>query len=160
MKQKRPIFKWLIAAWLLMISSLTVHARIDARHETWGYSSTIRTSSPSVSSTYQAKSVSYSRTPAYQSISAYDPNFGQGAQLSTFFRSTTADSRLTDYSAGQSGSGGMRRAWDWSEPTENPTGVVDNPTPVGEPLVLLVMAMLYIGYLRLRRNRAQRTENV
>ena len=33
---------------------------------------------------------------------------------------------------------------DWGDPSgENPTGVLPNPAPVGEPLVLLLMALLY-----------------
>ena len=35
-------------------------------------------------------------------------------------------------------------------PTDNPIGTVTDPTPVGEPLILLLMAVLYAVCMRIR----------
>ena len=36
----------------------------------------------------------------------------------------------------------------WDDPDDNPTGVIPDPAPVGEPLILLLFALLFIGYKR------------
>lgn len=58
--------------------------------------------------------------------------------------------------AGMAGGGMTYRisANPWADPEEDdPIGVVPDPVPVGEPLVLVVMAMLYGVVLYLRRRR-------
>ena len=45
----------------------------------------------------------------------------------------------------------MYNPWDEDgDPNADPIGVV----PVGEPLVLLLMALMYVGYIRIRSKRA------
>ena len=99
-------------------------------------------------------------TTAARSISAFNSDFGEGAKLSSYFQSTTADQLLTDYSssgAGAPGRGRTRNAWDWGDPSgEYSIGETANTTPVGEPYVLLVMAMLYLGYRYYRSCRRRR----
>jgi len=155
----RRIFKYVfaLAVCLTMGSSMPMHA--DACHPSHGYSS-YRTSYPVSTVTYQTQMSTGSYTPAARNISAFDSDFGQGAKLSTYFRSTTADELLSDYSAGAPGRGNSRRS-NWGDPDDSdlPTGVVQD-TPVGSPLVLLVMAVLYIacrvlmrrGVIRLHRS--------
>lgn len=150
-----------LAVCLLLGSSLKMHA--DARHPSQGYTSSFRTSSyPVYTTTYQSQMTSSSYTPAARSISAFDSDFGQGAKLSSFFRSSTADNLLSgDSPMGSTPHGNARRGF-WDDPADddNPMGTVTNPQPVGEPLVLLVMAVLYIacrvltrrGVIRLHRS--------
>ena len=153
-------YVFVLAACLLLGSSLKMHA--DARHPSQGYTSSFRTSSyPMSSSSYQTTRSTGSYTPAARSISAFDSDFGRGANLSSFFRSSTADDLLSGDSpmGAPAGHGNARRGF-WDDPTDNPMGVVDNPQPVGEPIVLLLMAMLYLacrvltrrGVIRLHRS--------
>lgn len=39
------------------------------------------------------------------------------------------------------------------EPTGNPVGTLDNPTPIGEPLILVVLAIMYLLFRRARLKR-------
>ena len=147
----RILHKILITIWVL---GYCIHATAYnqvAQPASWSSTSSYRTSYQSAPSYSQAQNTSRTYTPASRSISAYNPDFGEGAKLSTYFRSTTADALLSDYSAGASAHGNSRRSWDWSEPTDNPVGVVTNPTPIGEPLVLLAMALLYGCVVWIRR---------
>ena len=41
------------------------------------------------------------------------------------------------------------------DPGEPGIGVIPDPAPVGEPLVLLVLVLLYAGYVVVRRRRAR-----
>lgn len=96
------------------------------------------------SSTYRSSSV-YG--------SAFNTTFSEDVGTDYSFRSTSCLAPVDNtpaYSAPQSR---PRREWSWSEPTDNPIGTVTNPTPVGEPLILLVMASLYVALLILRRRR-------
>lgn len=146
-----------LAAWLILGCSLHVHAQTTAQPTTWSSTSSYRMNNQSFSSYQQPQPSSRSYTPACRSISAYDPNFGQGANLSTYFQSTTADDLLSPSSP----HGNSRRSgWGWSDPSDDdlPTGVVANPTPVGEPLILLAIALLYIVCLNVRYQRRKATK--
>lgn len=146
----RIVHRILIAIWVLgYCIQATAYDQV-AQPASWGSTSSFRTSYQSTSGYSQTQSSARTYTPASRSISAYSPDFGEGAKLSTYFRSTTADALLSDYS-GTPAHGNSRRSWDWSEPTENPVGVVTNPTPIGEPLVLLAMALLYGCVMWIRR---------
>ena len=118
-------FGLLLAIWLLWAGSLTVQARIDAQQTSWGYQ------------------------PAYTKISTSDPMTNHGVQSSAYFPSSCADSRLSDYTPEMSYSGPRRSRMFDDEPEGDPIGVV----PVGEPLALLVMALLYVVYIRIRKQR-------
>ena len=99
--------------------------------------------------------------PASNKRSAFDADFGEGVRTSSFFQSVTAEERLYDYTSEYGGAlKAPRKVWSWSDPSDdNPIGTVDNPTPVGDPLVMIIMALLgAIGlYLRNRRNAAAQT---
>ena len=142
-----------LTVWLMLGCCLQVRAVTLSQHDSWNSTSSYRTSYPSATTNSRMQSSSWGYTPAHNKISAYDSDFGQGVKLSSYFQSTSADALLSDYSGG-SVHGGMRRSWGWGSPEdEDPIGVV----PIGEPFVLLVMALLYVFCL-LYRSRAKGSE--
>ncbi|MBO4453428.1 MAG: hypothetical protein J5761_00045 [Paludibacteraceae bacterium] len=103
---------------------------------------TVRHSAASVYSTGGGASatsgvVSYSR-PGKKS----GPIFNSGSTSITISLPKTTYTTAVDENT-ETGSG-MRRSNVWDEPTDDPIGVVPEPVPVGEPLILLVLAMMYI----------------
>ena len=112
---------WLIAMWMLCsISPVTASPQVS-QPAAW------RTT-PTLSSDI---------TPAYQfrSTSAYAPVVG-----TTSYTSTTT----TVYAPGAT-SARSRRSEGWDDPEDDPVGVLPT-TPVGEPLVLLLLAGLFVLY--------------
>ena len=85
--------------------------------------------------------------------------FSDDIQPSYNFRSTSSYTPVvgtTSYMSDGSGpiSSPRRARMDWGSPSDddNPVGTVSN-VPVGEPLVLLVLALVYVICIRLRRMR-------
>lgn len=99
----------------------------------------------------EQRSASWGYTPASRNISVDNPSFGQGAQLSSYFRSTSADELLSDYQYDGQGRNKVRSGW--GRPEEDPIGVI--PNPIGEPFILLLMALLYVVWRRQRRQVTQ-----
>ena len=158
MLTRLDIFKWLLAAWLVLGVSVCA---------AWAYTPTSQTTQ-----TYQLHTVS-------ATVSSYGAS-GGGAAASSFttgssynrtavqptyqFQSTSAFSiptsttttftPLADQAANGPRSGRIRKGGNpWDEDPgddDNPIGVV--PEPIGSPLVLLALAMLYLA-LRLYRRR-------
>ena len=124
MQHRRFIVMWLFAIWMLCGISTAKAAPLANQPAAW------RTT-PTLSS---------DNCPSYQfrSTSAYAPIVG-----------TTSYTSTTVYSPGATG---PRRSspWDDSEtppggdPTGQGVGIIN--TPIGSPLVLLLMAVLYIFY--------------
>ena len=90
------------------------------------------------------------------------PTMSSSAQTSYQFRSTSSyapSGRVQVYSVGAaSPSVSPRRndgsSWDWSDPGANdPIGQKPDPTPVGEPYILLLFAAIYALYATLRQQR-------
>ena len=81
------------------------------------------------------------------------PTMSNDMQTVYQFRSTspyvssmnTSSTMITLY--GRVGASSMRKTGSWNE-DDNPIGEVPDPAPVGEPLVLLALAMLYLLYRR------------
>ena len=124
--------------------SLQVRAVTSPQQDTWNSTSMYRTSYQSSSVATEQKTASWGYTPAARNISVNNPSFGQGAQLSSYFQSTSADELLSDYQ--YDGLGRNKARSGWGRPEEDPIGVI--PNPIGEPLVLLFMALLYAVYRR------------
>ena len=85
--------------------------------------------------------------------------FSDDVQPSYNFRSTSSYSPIvgtTSYMSDGSGpiSSPRRARTSWGKPSDDddPMGTIKN-TPIGEPLVLLFMALGYVMYIRLRRMR-------
>ena len=106
-------------------------------------------------------------SPSYQfrstssSLSSPEGRSG-GVSTSYQFRSTSSyapSGRVQVYSVGAaSPSVSPRRndgsSWDWSDPgAYDPIGQTPDPTPVGEPYILLLFAAIYALYATLRQQR-------
>lgn len=137
-------------------SCIPASARTFKQNDSWGYSSSYTaTVNRSASAYSQMPSASRGYTPAYNSISAYDPSFKDGAKASTFFQYTPADALLSDNSSNGI-QRGLRRGSIWDDPEDEPMGSI--PTvPVGEPMVLLLLALLYCVGLCLRSRFSRQT---
>lgn len=134
-------------------SCIPASARISAQNDSWGSTSSF--SSVNRPAYTQTPSTSGGYKPAYNAISAYDPSFHEGVKASSYFQYTPADALLSDNSSDNGMHRSIRRGWD--DPDDDPVGVLPNPAPVGEPLVLLLMALLYAIGMRLRTRLSRQT---
>lgn len=128
MRERNKLYRWLFALWILIGSASATYAQTTPP-AAW------RTT-PTLSTDMQ---------PAYQfrSTSAYNP--------------TVNVSVYTPGSSSPAPARGPRRSESYdpfAEPTDDSEGVGNVDTPVGEPLILLVFAFLYLigkrGWRRLR----------
>lgn len=126
MRNKSFTYRWMLTAWIMLWSCMS---------SVWAYDPY----SPSSAPTYEFRSTSY-----FVSQKVNTPSF-----------TPLAD----DPYAGIAKVGGVRRdgnPWDLDNPGENdnPIGQVDEPTPIGTPLVMLLMALMYIAFRVYRRKQA------
>ena len=127
MKGRLTTYKWLTMALLLCCSTLSYAFTYEQPTEpaSWGRTATF---SDDIQPSYN-----------FRSTSSYTPVVG-----------------TTSYMSDGSGpiSSPRRARMDWGSPSDddNPVGTVSN-VPVGEPLVLLVLALVYVICIRLRRMR-------
>lgn len=139
MKRKHLIYKWLIAIWLICAGPAVSHALAYSQAQ-----------QPSAWRTTPV--LSTDRQPAYQfrSTSPFTPIVGQ-----TSYTSTASYNPLE-----QSIPKNMRRGIDDEEddPSGDPVGSID--TPIGDiPFVwMVIMACLFAGITKKRKNRLQLTD--
>lgn len=117
-------YKWILIAGILCYStsSFAFHHDQDAQPASWGRTTTF---SDDVRPTY-----------TFRTTSAYSPIVGNTSYLSDGSGPVNSPSRA--------------KAWSpWDDPDDDPMGTVP-AVPVGEPLVLLVMALAYILCRRTR----------
>lgn len=131
--QRDNIVKWVLAAWFMLLGC------------TASYGYTTYQTAPAYTNVYHT-----AVTPSYQfrSTSVYSSSFSN--DNSTFV--PLAD----DPYASPGPRKGPRKSSPWDEDPEkggNELGVVDDPTPIGEPLVLLLLAALYGGYRLMKRKK-------
>ena len=131
--QRDNIVKWGLAAWFMLLGC------------TASYGYTTYQTAPAYTNVYHT-----AVTPSYQfrSTSVYSSSFSN--DNSTFV--PLAD----DPYASPGPRKGPRKSSPWDEDPEeggNEIGVVDDPTPIGEPLVLLLLAALYGGYRLMKRKK-------
>ena len=134
MMLKKYFYRMLMAVWLLSggVSFSAYAFGQAARFESWS----------------STQSSSGDMPPAYRfkSTSAYSPVLGESPYSSEIFSPLAKSPTPRPNRVGG--------PWDDDDyENDNPTGVVDDPLPVGEPLVLLVMASLYFLFIVIRRRR-------
>ena len=137
--RKYCIYKWLIALLLIIWAGATTPA--------WAYPQTQQSVSWTNVPNQPKQPALWSSTPKlssgmqpnyqFKSTSAYTPVLGNSAYSSNVYEIESAPITRP------------RKAGYWNEDGEwvegnDPIGVVPDPAPVGEPFVLLVMAMLYL----------------
>lgn len=158
MLTRLDIFKWLLAAWIMLGADVCA---------VWAYTPTSQTTQ-----TYQLHTVSSAMVSSYgasgggaaassfttgssHSRTAVQPTyqFQSTSAFSIPTRTTTTFTPLADQAANGPRSGRIRKSGNpWEEDPgddDNPIGVV--PEPIGSPLVLLVLAMLYLAVRIYRR---------
>lgn len=125
MKQhRRHIFKWLFALWMLCcIGSVNAASQVEAP-AAWRTTPTL---SADIYPSYQ-----------FRSTSSYAPIVGTTSYLAT---STTV------YKPGTSGPNRAKKDV-WDDPEDDAIATVD--TPIGEPLILLLLAGLFVLYKKKR----------
>ena len=124
MRNKRYTYKWIVTVCFMLWGCLC---------SAWAY----EPYSPATAPTYQFRSTS-SYTPQMTSATVFTP---------------LAD----DPYAGLAKQNDVIKGWNpWDEdnPGDNPIGQVDEPAPVGTPLVMLLMALMYIAFRVYRRKQA------
>ena len=131
--QRKNRHRWLITAWFLIMGCLL----------TVVYGQQYGTLYKGISTTYRSAyaSVPSSSAPTYefQSTSAYSSSL----DMYTFTTKVYEPFAPSPYVAGD-----MRKSpWDDDgDPDDNPLGNVDDPAPVGEPWILLLLALMYLIY--------------
>ena len=124
MRNKRYTYKWIVMVCFMLWGCLC---------SAWAY----EPYSPATAPTYQFHSTS-SYTPQMTSAPVFTP---------------LAD----DPYAGLAKQNDVIKGWNpWDEnnPGDNPIGQVDESAPVGTPLVMLLMALMYIAFRVYRRKQA------
>ena len=126
MRGRICIYKWLLAIWLICMGGAI---------------------SPAVAYTQAALPSAWRSTPALSTDVQPNYQFRSTSSLTPIVGQTSYTAGPSDLKIGQYRPGSIRRGIDDEEP-EDPTdpeiGVVD--TPVGEPMVLLMLALLFMGY--------------
>ncbi len=125
MKHRIVLYRWMLAAWLLVGHALPNYAQTGGSRTT-----SSRDQWAMTNMSYQTATA-----PAYQ------------------FRSTSPYSSLVSPTStvgapAYAPSGPRRGPWD--PPEDNPIGVLPDPAPLGEPLILLLMAALFILFKKKR----------
>jgi len=123
MMRTRYIYIWLMTIWLL----------ISGESAVWAYKPATL---PSAWRSTPALSTDVQPNYQFRSTSTITPIVGQ-----TSYTSASSDLKIGQYRPGS-----IRRGIDDEEddPSGDPIGLID--TPVGEPMVLLMLAFLFMGY--------------
>ena len=154
-------YKYLLAACLLLLGCIApIRAVAQTRQSSsWGYTSSYN----SMSSTYRPSATTntgYGTT--YRGFSSgrnYTPQLSGDICPSYNFQSTSPYQSITEKSFSISI---LSEPLRWDTPEDNEIGTVDDLQPIGEPLVLLLFALLYfaikIGKWRMEKFNASQSD--
>ena len=134
MKMKLNQYKWILVLWM-MCGSATISCAYaydrSAQSASWGYRPVYTTTN----STEEAYTLSSDVYPTYE------------------FQSTSPYSSVVGKSVRRSGKdGGVIGEWPSGDPEDDPIGVLPDKLPIGEPFILLALALLYILGIAIRRS--------
>ena len=136
---RHNIGRWILAAWFMLLGCTA----------SYGYTITTGSTAPAYTNVYANPT---SPTYQFRSTSVY---------YSSFRDNSTFVPLADDPYAGNGQRKGPRRSSPWDEDPEtgggNEIGVVDDPVPVGEPLIMLLLALLYMVSRTLRTFHRQRS---
>lgn len=127
MQHRRFLIMWLFAIWMLCgISTAKATPQVN-QPAAWRTTPVLSTDN----------------YPSYQfrSTSTYAPIVGETSYSSTtiYTPGSSSPSSSAPHRAKKGGEG-------WGEPDDDDSGIGNVPTPIGSPLILLLMAVLYIFY--------------
>lgn len=168
MQQHKRIYRKLIALWLVLwgVISPTRAVLQTNRSSSWGYEPTYQSinssNKKSATGTSGYGNTSYS---GFSSGRAYTPQFSGDICPSYHFQSTSPYRSVSEQSFGFTILSEPLRDNIWGEeetvdPEDNPIGVLPNPTPIGEPLVLLLFAVLYLVVKLVVQHQSKRKAEV
>jgi len=155
----------------ILIVLLAVSMTAYAQSAQWGYQPTYNSSASPITVRLSNTTVSHVGASGGASAgagsygSSYSPGNSKGVNVNYSFHTTSvyiptssSSKTYTPIADQEEGSTTNKRKNSpfAPDPTDNPVGVVTNPTPVGEPLVLLMMALLYGLYRMLRKRQYAR----
>lgn len=135
-------YKWVLIAWMMLLGGLL--------SPQGAYSQTMRSTSSVYSSTidrqpFNPAATTRPTTYGFQSTSAYTAVVGSSAYSSTISSPFAAYSPM-----GSPRKTSGYNPWDEDgDPSGEEMGVVN--TPIGEPLILLLFALLYLGRLAFKK---------
>ena len=119
----------------VLCTAATVHAQV-AQPAAWGKTPTM--------------SEDVRPSCNFGSTSTFKPVVGNTNYLSDGSGPVSSPRRSKSWVSYPESGGG----WTWNEePQDDPVGQLAQ-TPIGEPIVLLLMALMYVGYIRIRSKRA------
>lgn len=166
MQRHWKIYRWLLVVFVLCGLCHTAGAAYAYdRSSAWGYAPVYsETQTRGAFTVFSSKATVASYGPGAGGVvsaatystggsrsHSYAPAFNQNAVPAFRFQSTSLH---TSSKANTSAGVTMQKApSSWGDPEEddNPIGVVPDPQPIGEPLILLAFALLYLGARRLKR---------
>ncbi len=117
------IYKWLLTACLLLGGMQSPAATFD------------RVSTPSAWTTKPALSEDVRPAYTFRSSSTVSPVVGYTNYTAT-----------PGFNPGGNRVHRMRQGDPWGDPEDDPIAVIPDPAPVGEPIILLLFALLYVAY--------------
>ena len=168
MQRNFKTYRWLVAAWLLLGCTMLCSAvTYDSPSASWGYAPTyqtaaspitVRFSNATVMSCGSGGDVYTTARRGSSSVTNRDVYPSYNFQSTSAYKSLISSSK--NYAPTESADVAARRiirrtgSWDGPSDEDDPIGVVPS-VPVGEPLILLVLAIGYCFWLRLRRLKRQ-----
>lgn len=139
MKIRAVIYRWMIAAWLMTGCALPAFAQTGIFRTSGTASDAVATGTSDAFRSPATVQATFRSTSSMQMSGSHLVN--SGASLSA---------PGTPLSALHAPSGPRRGPWD--PPEDDPIGVLPDPQPVGEPLILLLFAALYIAYRKHKKH--------
>ena len=129
---RHNIGRWILAAWFMLLGCTA----------SYGYTITTGSTAPAYTNVYANPT---SPTYQFRSTSVY---------YSSFRDNSTFSPVAADPYSNSSPNRSIRKMTldddDEDDPDDNPIGMLDNKTPIGEPLIMLLLALLYMVSRTLR----------
>ena len=144
MQSRTKIFKWIVTvgSWLIVLLAPCSAYAYTPSSSVNPLSSSTSVSGLAVTPGYQFQSTSSMASAIGQPT--FIPTSGTAVYNPASGLRTTSETSWTP--------GGWDEGNDWDDPDDNPTGVIPNPTPLGSPLILLILAA---GYMLIRRLKSR-----
>jgi len=132
MNKRFKVYRWILAGWMLLMGCVLSPAwaytqAVPPASSSWG---NMQRSGTAVAPSYQFQSTSPLLDGVTGTSDGYSPMAGAP-------------------SSRPNRTGGHWENGEWVEDDDNPIGVI--PSPVGEPYILLVMAAVYLLFMRRRK---------
>ena len=146
MKHRIVLYRWMLAAWLLVGHALPNYAQTGGSRTTSSRDQWAMTNMQY--QTANAPAYQFRSTSPYSTMVNNTSTVGMSSQAPSRPYSSLVSPTSTVGAPAYAPSGPRRGPWD--PPEDNPIGVLPDPAPLGEPLILLLMAALFILFKKKR----------